>query len=124
MAEIEVGIGKSARRGYQLADIAIVPSRRTRNREDVDLSWQLDAFSFPLPLMVAAMDAVVSPQTAIAIGKLGGLAILNLEGLWTRYDDPLALLEEIASLDNEKATLRLQEIYAEPIKVELVSKRV
>src|SRR5580704_4187336 len=124
MAEIEVGSGKSARQGFRLDDIAIVPSRRTRDREDVDLSWQLDAFRFPLPLMVAAMDAVVSPATAIALGKLGGLAVLNLEGLWTRYLDPEPLFAEIAQLDAAKATPRLQEIYAEPVKAELVTERV
>src|SRR3984957_15420039 len=101
MADIEIGIGKSARKGYRLDDIAIVPSRRTRDREDVDLSWQLDAFRFPLPLMVAAMDAVVSPKTAIEIGRLGGLAVLNLEGLWTRYEDPEPLLDEISKLDDD-----------------------
>jgi IMP dehydrogenase len=88
MAEIEIGMGKSGRRAYGFDDIAIVPSRRTRDPEDVDISWEIDAYQFELPLMGAAMDGVVSPATAIEIGRLGGVGVLNLEGLWTRYADP------------------------------------
>jgi len=124
VAEVEIGIGKSGRRAYGFDDIAIVPSRRTRDPEDVDISWELDAFSFELPLMASAMDGVVSPATAIEIGRLGGAAVLNLEGLWTRYEDPEPLLEEIADLDDDKATARMQQIYAEPIKLELVTRRI
>ena len=124
MAEVEIGIGKSGRRAYGFDDIAIVPSRRTRDPEDVDISWDIDAFKFELPLLAAAMDGVVSPATAIEIGRLGGLAVLNLEGLWTRYDDPESLFDEISRLDNDKATARMQQIYAEPIKPELVTKRI
>ena len=88
MAEVEIGIGKSGRQAYGFDDIAIVPSRRTRDPEDVDISWEIDAYRFEMPLMAAAMDGVVSPATAIAIGQLGGVGVLNLEGLWTRYEDP------------------------------------
>ena len=123
MAEVEIGIGKSARRAYGLDDIAIVPSRRTRDPEDVDISWEIDAYRFDVPLMAAAMDGVTSPATAIEIGRLGGVGVLNLEGLWTRYADPEPLFEEIASLDNDKATARMQQIYSEPVKAELVSQR-
>jgi IMP dehydrogenase len=122
--EIEIGIGKSGRRAYGFDEIAIVPSRRTRDPEDVDISWDLDAFHFELPLIASAMDGVVSPQVAIETGELGGLACLNLEGLWTRYEDPDVLFEEIAELSAEKATRRMQEIYAEPIKEELIGKRI
>src|SRR5213593_1895391 len=108
MAELDIGKGKAGRRAYGFDDIAIVPSRRTRDPEDVDISWEIDAFRFELPLMVSAMDGVVSPLTAIEIGRLGGLAVLNLEGLWTRYEDPDPLLEEIAHLDADKATARMQ----------------
>src|SRR3984885_11996644 len=101
VAEIEIGIYKSGRQAYGFDDIAIVPSRRTRDPEDVDISWEIDAFRFDLPLMAAAMDGVVSPKTAIEIGRLGGLAVLNLEGLWTRYEDPEPLLEEISRLDDD-----------------------
>jgi len=124
MSEIEVGIFKSARRAYGLDDIAIVPSRRTRDPEDVDISWDIDAFHFELPLMAAAMDGVTSPATAIEIGRLGGLAVLNLEGLWTRYEDPEPLLEEIAQLDDDKATARMQQMYSEPVKLTLVKERI
>ncbi|MEZ5265074.1 MAG: GuaB3 family IMP dehydrogenase-related protein [Acidimicrobiia bacterium] len=124
MAEIEIGMGKSGRRAYGFDDIAIVPSRRTRDPEDVDISWQIDAFRFELPVLGSAMDGVISPATAIEIGRVGGLGVLNLEGLWTRYEDPEPYLEEIAHLDVEKATRRMQEIYAEPMKPELVTARI
>jgi len=124
VAEVEIGFGKSGRRAYGFDDIAIVPSRRTRDPEDVDISWEIDAFRFELPVMGAAMDGVVSPATAIEIGRLGGVGVLNLEGLWTRYEDPEPLFEEIAKLDNEKATLRMQQIYSEPIKPELIVRRI
>ena len=110
--EVEIGIGKSGRRAYGFDDIAIVPSRRTRDPEDVDITWEVDAYKFELPMMAAAMDGVVSPATAIEIGRLGGLACLNLEGLWTRYEDPDVVFEEIASLPADKATRRMQELYA------------
>jgi IMP dehydrogenase len=122
--EIDIGIGKSARQAYGLDDIAIVPSRRTRDPDDVDITWQLDGFRFPLPMLGSAMDGALSPATAAAIGRLGGLGVLNLEGLWTRYEDPEPYFEEIAELPSEKATRRMQEIYLEPIKVELVGQRV
>jgi IMP dehydrogenase len=122
--EVEIGIGKSGRRAYGFDDIAIVPSRRTRDPEDVDISWDIDAFHFELPLIASAMDGVVSPRTAIEIGRLGGLGCLNLEGLWTRYEDPESCFEEIAALEPEKATRRMQEIYDEPIKDDLVVARV
>jgi len=122
--EVEIGIGKSGRRAYGFDDIAIVPSRRTRDPEDIDISWEIDAYHFPLPLVASAMDGVVSPRTAIEIGRLGGLACLNLEGLWTRYEDPEPYFEEIAALEPEKATRRMQEIYAEPLKDELIGRRI
>jgi IMP dehydrogenase len=124
VAEVEIGIGKSGRRAYGFDDIAIVPSRRTRDPEDVDISWEIDAFRFDLPLMGSAMDGVISPATAIEIGRLGGVGVLNLEGLWCRYEDPEPLLEEIAELPAEKATLRMQEIYLEPLKPELIGPRI
>ncbi len=124
MAEVEIGIGKSGRRAYGFDDIAIVPSRRTRDPEDVDISWEIDAFKFELPLMASAMDGVVSPATAIEIGKLGGLGVLNLEGLWTRYEDPESVFSEIASLPVDKATARMQQLYSEPVKPELVTARI
>jgi IMP dehydrogenase len=122
--EIDIGIGKSGRRAFGLDDIAIVPSRRTRDPDDVDISWQLDAFRFELPMLGSAMDSAISPATAVSIGTMGGLGVLNLEGLWTRYEDPEPYFEEIAGLPAEKATLRMQDIYREPIKEELVGRRI
>lgn len=124
MAEIEVGLGKSGRRAYGFDDIAIVPSRRTRDPEDVDIQWEIDAFTLDLPVMGAAMDGVVSPATAIEMGRLGGIGVLNLEGLWTRYEDPSDVLQEIANLPPGEATNRMQEIYQEPIKPELIPQRI
>jgi IMP dehydrogenase len=124
MADVEIGSGKTGRRAYGFDDISIVPSRRTRDRHDVDVSWEIDAFRFEIPILASAMDGVVSPETAIALGRLGGLAVLNLEGLWTRYDDPTPLYEEIASLSDKDATPRMQEIYKESIKEELIFKRI
>jgi IMP dehydrogenase len=124
VAEVEIGIGKSGRRAYGFDDIAIVPSRRTRDPDDIDISWELDAYQFELPLLASAMDGVVSPRIAIEIGKLGGLAVLNLEGLWTRYKDPEPLYEEIASLSDADATKRMQEIYSEPIQPDLIGERI
>ena len=124
MAEVEIGIGKSGRRAYGFDDIAIVPSRRTRDPDDIDISWDLDAYHFELPLLASAMDGVVSPRIAVELGRLGGLGVLNLEGLWTRYEDPDPVYAEIAGLPDAEATKRMQEIYAEPIKPELIGRRV
>ena len=124
MAEVEIGRGKRGRIAYGFDDVAVVPSRRTRDPEEVSIAWQIDAYRFELPLAAAPMDSVVSPATAIAIGRFGGLAVLNLEGLWARYEDPEPLLAEIAELGESKATSRMQEIYAEPIKEELIGRRI
>ncbi len=122
--EIEIGMAKSGRRAWGFDDIAIVPSRRTRDPDDVDLSWEIDAYTFDLPMMGSAMDSAVSPATAIEIGRLGGLGVLNLEGLWTRYEDPMPVYEEIGSLPADKATRRMQEIYQEPVNPDLIGRRV
>jgi IMP dehydrogenase len=124
MAEVEIGIFKSARQAYGFDDIAIVPSRRTRDPEDVDISWQIDAYKFELPVLGSAMDGAISPLTAIELGRLGGLGVLNLEGLWTRYEDPMPLFEEITELEDDKATARMQQMYLEPVKLELVAERI
>jgi IMP dehydrogenase len=122
--ELEIGKGKKGRRAYGFDDIAIVPSRRTRDPDDIDITWMLGPYRFELPLLASAMDGVVSPQTAGVIGKLGGLAVLNLEGLWTRYEDADAQLERISKLPPKQATREMQEIYKEPVKPELISQRV
>jgi IMP dehydrogenase len=124
VTEIEIGKAKRARRAYSFDDIAIVPSRRTRDPEEVSVAWQIDAYRFELPILAAPMDSVMSPETAIALGKHGGLGVLNLEGLWTRYEAPEPLLAEVSELQGIEATRRLQEIYAEPIKPELITQRL
>ncbi|MBO0842810.1 MAG: GuaB3 family IMP dehydrogenase-related protein [Nocardioides sp.] len=124
MTEIEIGQGKRARRAYAFDDVAIVPSRRTRDEAEVSTDWQIDAYRFDIPVIAAPMDSVMSPETAIMLGKLGGLGVLNLEGVWTRYEDPQPLLDELASLRGVDATRRLQEIYEEPIKAELITERL
>lgn len=122
--EIEIGRGKKGRRAYGLDEIAIVPSRRTRDPEDVDLSWQLGPYRMEIPLLASAMDGVVSPRTAIQVGKLGGLGVLNLEGIQTRYEEPEQELERIAGFSPADATRAMQEIYREPIKEELIRERI
>jgi IMP dehydrogenase len=124
MTEIEIGRAKRARRAYSFDDVAIVPSRRTRDPEEVSVAWQIDAYRFDLPVLAAPMDSVMSPETAIAFGRAGGLGVLDLEGLWTRYDDPSPLLEEVASLPGAEAPKRMQEIYREPIKSGLITERL
>ena len=124
MTEIEIGRGKRGKRAWAFDDIAIVPSRRTRDPRDVSTAWNIDAYNFTLPVLAAPMDSVVSPDTAIALGKLGGVGVLDLEGLWTRYEDPTQQLNEIAKLSAAEATRRMQQIYAEPVKAELIRDRI
>ena len=101
-----------------------MPSRRTRDPEDVDLSWRLDGHTFDIPLLASAMDGVVDARSAGILGKLGGLAVLNLEGIQTRYEEADAELERIAGLPVEEATRGLQAIYREPVKPELIAQRI
>src|SRR4051812_36860194 len=122
--EVEIGRGKKGRRAYGFDDIAIVPSRRTRDPDDIDIAWTLGPYRFELPLLASAMDGVVSPQTAGIVGKLGGLAVMNLEGIWTRYEDPDAELARIAEQPAEMATQEMQRIYSQPIKEELIAQRI
>lgn len=124
MAEIEIGRAKRGRRAYSFDDIAIVPHRRTRDPEDVSTAWQIDAYRFDIPVLAAPMDSVMSPTTAVEFGRMGGLGVLDLEGLWTRYEDPSDLLAEIAALDESAATKRMQEIYAAPVQAELITERL
>ncbi|GII24195.1 GuaB3 family IMP dehydrogenase-related protein [Planosporangium mesophilum] len=122
---VEIGLGKTAQRGYHLDDIALVPTRRTRDVDDVSTSWQLDAYQFKIPCVAHPSDATMSPATTVALGRLGGLGVLNVEGLWCRYEDPTRVLEELAGLKgDEPTTRRLQEVYSAPIKPELIVERV
>lgn len=122
--EIDIGIGKSGRQAFGFDDIAIVPSRRTRDPDDVDISWEMDGFRFALPMLGSAMDSAISPATAVTIGQLGGLGVLNLEGLWSRYEEPDEYLAEISELEPEKATRRMQDIYSAPIQTDLMVQRI
>ena len=124
MLEIEIAAGKRARTAYSFDDVAIVPSRRTRDAQEVSISWQIDAYKFDLPFLAAPMDSVVSPETAIMIGKAGGLGVLNLEGIWTRYEDAEKQLADMAKLSEDKAIRRMQEIYAAPIQPSLIKERI
>jgi IMP dehydrogenase len=123
---VEIGLNRFARRGYDLDEVSIVPSRRTRDVDDVSTAWQIDAFRFDIPLLTSASDAVVSPATAVAVGELGGLGVLNAEGLWTRYDDPEPVYRRIREAAGAGAppVALLQEVYAEPVKTDLISARV
>jgi IMP dehydrogenase len=116
---VEIGLGRSARRGYALDDIALVPTRRTRGSAVVSMHWQIDAHAFALPLVAAPSDAVVSPATAVEIEGLGGLAVLDGEGLWARHDDPAAVLE---SWDGSIASL--QQVYSAPVDPARLRRRV
>ena len=121
----DIGRSKRAVKVYSLDEVSIVPSRRTRGPDQVNLSWRIDAMSFDFPLLAAPMDSIMSPATAIEFGRLGGLGVLNLEGLWTRYEDPQPLLDELASIDEQNTATRfLQDIYAEPVQPELITLRM
>jgi IMP dehydrogenase len=126
--EVEIGRGKTARRAYGFDDLAIVPSRRTRDPRDVNISWTFDfrgtSYTLPLPILASAMDGVVDPAFAVTMGRLGGMAVLNLEGIQTRFADAATQLDLIASFSNEDATPKMQEIYREPVKPELITQRV
>src|SRR6476646_1710100 len=124
LMEIDIGRGKKGRRAYGFDDIAIVPSRCTRDPDDIDISWTLGPYRFEIPLVASAMDGVVSPETAALVNKLGGLGVLNLEGIWTRYEDAEEQLERIAGAPPQVATKLMQEIYAAPIQPELIAKRI
>lgn len=124
MSDIEIGRAKRGRRAYSFDDIAVVPSRRTRDPEVVSTTWTIDAHKFDIPVLAAPMDSVVSPRTAITIGKLGGVGVLNLEGLWTRYAKPEPIIEKIRELPVDIATAEMQKFYAEPIKPELIEQRL
>ncbi|MDR0990026.1 MAG: GuaB3 family IMP dehydrogenase-related protein, partial [Propionibacteriaceae bacterium] len=121
----DIGRSKRAEKAYALDDVAIVPSRRTRDSDDVDLHWQIDAVTLEFPIIAAPMDSAMSPATAVAVGQAGGLGVLNLEGLWTRYADPQPLFAELAQItDSAAATRRLRQLYAEPIQPDLITQRL
>ncbi|HEV7210617.1 MAG TPA: GuaB3 family IMP dehydrogenase-related protein [Blastococcus sp.] len=123
---VEIGLNRFARRGYDLDEVSLVPSRRTRDMEDVSTAWQIDAFRFEIPLVTSPSDAVVSPASAIAAGRAGGLGVLNAEGLWTRYEDPAPVYRKLLEAAGAGAppVALLQQVYAEPVKPELITARI
>lgn len=124
MAEVDIGMGKSARRAYGIDDLILLPGRRTRDADGVDLSWQIDAYKLELPFMASAMDSVTSPATAIAIAQLGGMAVLDLEGIWTRHENADELLVDLAGLDGADALDRMRKLYSAPVQPELITRRI
>ena len=122
--EVEIGRSKRALRAYSFDDIALVPARRTRDTSEVRVGWQIDAYHVDLPVMASPMDSVMSPETAIMVGRLGGIGVLDLEGLWTRYEDPTDALERIRRASPSQATSVLQEGYRAPVRPELITERL
>ncbi len=122
--EVEIGRSKRALRAYSFDDIALVPARRTRDTSEVRVGWQIDAYHVDLPVMASPMDSVMSPETAIMVGRLGGIGVLDLEGLWTRYEDPTDALELIRRAAPSQATSVLQEVYRAPVRPELITERL
>lgn len=121
---VQIGIGREARRGYHLSDISVVPTRRTRDAEDVSTAWRLDAFRFDIPLIAHPSDATMSPTSIAEVNAAGGLGALNAEGLWVRYSDPIAAYEKILAADPGDATTALQQLYAEPVREDLIAERI
>jgi IMP dehydrogenase len=124
VSEIDIGMGKTGRRAYSLDEVAIVPSRRTRDADEVEVCWQLDAFQFAVPVIGAALDGVTSPSTAIELDRLGGVAVLHLEGLWTRYEDPTDALARASQLAPGDRVRELRELYAPAVQPELIARRI
>lgn len=124
MAQFYIGVDRKARRCYGFDEIALVPGKVTVNPGDVDPGFEFAGKKYKAPILASAMDGVVDVKFAIAMGKLGGIAVLNLEGVQTRYDNPEGVLERIASATSEEATKLAQSIYAPPIKEKLIAKRI
>lgn len=123
MAEF-IGRDRKARRAYGFDEIALVPGEVTVNPDEVDIHWKINGRNFPVPFLASAMDGVVDPAFAVKMGKLGGIAVLNLEGVQTRYEDPDEIFDQISRASSEKATELVQKIYLEPIKEKLVTQRI
>lgn len=124
MAQFYIGVGRKARRCYGFDEIALAPGNLTINPAEVDTSFKIGKHTFKVPIIASAMDGVVDVKFAIAMGKLGGLAVLNLEGIQTRYDDPESVIDKLMKSSPEESTKLLQAIYKEPIKKELIAKRI
>lgn len=125
---VEIGMGRTARRAYGFDDVQIVPSRRTRSSREVSTAWQIDAYRFDIPLVTHPTDAIVSPTMAVRIGQLGGLGVLNAEGLWARHPDVDKLLFRLTSVmdeaDEAAAVRLLQQWHAAPVRLELLTEAI
>jgi len=126
---VEIGLGRTARRSYTLDDIGIVPSRRTRSSADVSTAWQIDAYRFQIPCLTQPSDAVVDPDTAVAVGRLGGLGVLDGEGLWARHAQPQKVIDELVTLAQtadtpEQVIAAVQQAYSAPVSVDLLTEAI
>jgi len=127
--EVEIGMGRTARSAYDLADVTIVPSRRTRSSSDISTAWQIDAYRFDIPLLTQPTDAIVSPEVATAVAGIGGLGVLDGEGLWARYPDPQRVIDELltageAADDPDEMIAALQKVYTQPVSVDLLTEAI
>src|SRR5438874_6590851 len=121
---VELGRFKRARRAYGFDEVALVPGRVTINPQEVDSSFQLGALRLAVPILAAAMDGVVDVRFAVEMGRLGGMAVLNLDGLQTRYADPTSVLQEIAEAPREQINALLQKLYQAPVREQLIGERI
>ena len=121
---IEIGRGKSARRAYGIDEIALVPGQRTLDPSLAETRWQIGGIDREIPIIASAMDGVVDVRMAVLLSELGAMGVLNLEGIYTRYTDPQPILERIASVGNHEFVSLMQQLYAEPIKPELIGQRI
>jgi IMP dehydrogenase len=124
IVDIQIGKGKTARRAYGFDEIALVPSGKTLDPSLADTSWQIGGVKREIPIIASAMDGVVDVRMAVELSKLGALGVLNLEGIQTRYEDPNPILDRIAAVGNDGFVTLMQELYAEPIKPELIERRI
>lgn len=122
--DVELGRGKRARRAYGFDEVALVPGRVTINPDEIDIGFSVDGRSFAIPFLAAAMDGVVDVRFAVEMGRLGGLAVLNLDGVQTRYEDPRGVLDEIAAAPREEINRLLQRVYTAPVRDDLISRRI
>ncbi|MBS1846952.1 MAG: GuaB3 family IMP dehydrogenase-related protein [Actinobacteria bacterium] len=124
MSDVTIGLGRTARSAWSLDDLSIVPTRRTRDAELVDISWEVEAFRLELPFLAGPLDAVVSPESAAEIDRLGGVAVLDLEGLWARHEDPRPIIDRVAGSDDATALEVLRKAMEAPIDPDLVGQRI
>src|SRR5712691_4612099 len=121
---LELGRFKRARRAYGFDEVALVPGRITINPQEVDSAFELGSLRLAVPILAAAMDGVVDVRFAVEMGRLGGMAVLNLDGLQTRYADPTGVLREIGEAPRERINALLQKVYQAPVREQLIGERM